>query len=86
MPRPFRVGGGMAVGMIAVLLSLFFFVQYLPGMPAGLIWPYEWVIVLLWWVAGVVLMLRLPSVPASPLAEEELIAATGRSGPPPEPR
>ncbi len=37
MPRPFRVGGGTAVGAIAVLLSLFFFVQYLPGMPAGLV-------------------------------------------------
>jgi APA family basic amino acid/polyamine antiporter len=59
MSRPFRVGGGLAVGVIAVLLSLFFLVQYLPGMPAGLVWPPEWVIVLLWWIAGLVFIFRM---------------------------
>ncbi len=59
MSRPFRVGSGMAVGTIAVLLSLFFLVQYLPGMPAGLVWPPEWVIVLLWWIAGLLFIIRM---------------------------
>lgn len=59
MSRPFRVGSGMAVGVIAVLLSLFFLVQYLPGMPAGLVWPPEWAIVLLWWIAGLVFVFRM---------------------------
>jgi basic amino acid/polyamine antiporter, APA family len=59
MSRPFRVGSGMAVGTIAVLLSLFFLVQYLPGMPAGLVWPPEWVIVLLWWIAGLLFITRM---------------------------
>ena len=59
MSRPFRVGSGMAIGAIAVLLSLFFLVQYLPGMPAGLVWPPEWIIVLLWWIAGVVFVFRM---------------------------
>ena len=59
MSRPFRVGAGMVVGAIAVLLSLFFFVQYLPGMPAGLIWPPEWAIVILWWIAGLIFIFRM---------------------------
>jgi basic amino acid/polyamine antiporter, APA family len=59
MSRPFRVGSGIAVGLIAVLLSLFFLIQYLPGMPAGLVWPPEWVIVLLWWVAGLVFIFKM---------------------------
>jgi len=59
MPRPFRVGRGQLVGIVAVLLSLFFVVQYLPGMPAGLIWPYEWAIVIVWWIAGAIFMFRM---------------------------
>jgi amino acid transporter len=59
MSRPFRVGSGMAVGLIAVLLSLFFLIQYLPGMPAGLVWPPEWVIVLLWWIAGLLFIFKM---------------------------
>jgi APA family basic amino acid/polyamine antiporter len=59
MSRPFRLRAGMAVGSIAVLLSLFFFIQYMPGMPAGLVWPPEWIIVLLWWIAGLVFFFRM---------------------------
>jgi APA family basic amino acid/polyamine antiporter len=56
MERPFRAGRGPIIGIIAVLLSLGIAVQYLPGMPAGLVWPYEWVIVLVWWVFGLIFM------------------------------
>ena len=45
-------------------------------MPAALIWPYEWLILGVWWLAGVVLVLRLPKIPAGENAEDELVAAT----------
>lgn len=79
MPRPFRVSSGPAVGWTAAGLSLGLAVLFLPGMPAALIWPYEWVIVGIWWAAGAVFLLRLPVVAPGPDAEEELLRATGRS-------
>ncbi len=59
MERPFRAGRGPIIGVIAVVLSIGIAIQYLPGMPAGLIWPYEWIIVLVWWVAGLIFMTRM---------------------------
>lgn len=76
MERPFRVSNGTAVGIAAAVLTLGLGILYLPGMPAALIWPYEWLILGFWWLAGVVLVVRLPSVPAGQRAEEELVAAT----------
>jgi amino acid transporter len=76
MPRPFRVAAGPVVGWAAVVLSLGLAVLYLPGMPAALIWPAEWLIVGLWWLIGLWFVLRLPRIPAGPQAEEQLIAAT----------
>ncbi|WP_019119402.1 APC family permease [Brevibacillus massiliensis] len=64
MPRPFCAGKSSAVGVIAVVLSFFLAVLYLPGMPAALVWPYEWVMAIVWWVIGVILMMRLPNTPA----------------------
>ncbi|AOY76828.1 APC family permease [Clostridium formicaceticum] len=52
MARPYKVKRGKAVGFIAVLLSFGMMVLYLPGAPAALIWPYEWMIVLGWTVLG----------------------------------
>lgn len=78
MPRPFRVGAGNTIGVLAVVLSLGLGVQFLPGMPAELTWPYEWVIVGLWWVAGIALVLRLPRTPAGPDAEELLLRAKSK--------
>ncbi|MDF2968586.1 MAG: yhdG 2 [Nocardioidaceae bacterium] len=76
MERPFRVSSGRAVGALAAVLSLGLAVLYLPGMPAALIWPYEWIILGVWWLAGVVLVLRLPNIGAGHDAEERLVAAT----------
>lgn len=76
MERPFRVRSGKAVGVAAAVLSLGLAVLFLPGMPSALIWPYEWIIVGLWWALGVVLLLRLPRVEPGPQAERELVAAT----------
>jgi basic amino acid/polyamine antiporter, APA family len=77
MERPYRVSGGRTVGVLAAALTLGLAVLFLPGMPSALIWPAEWVIFGLWWLAGLVLVLRLPKVAAGPEAEEQLIAATG---------
>ena len=76
MERPFRVSLGRPVGVAAALLTLGLGVLYLPGMPAALVWPYEWLILGAWWLAGVVLVVRLPKIPAGEHAEEELVAAT----------
>lgn len=74
MERPFRVSGGTAVGVSAAVFTLGLGVLYLPGMPAALIWPYEWLILGGWWAAGLVLLLRLPRVGPGPDAERELVA------------
>lgn len=46
MPRPFKVAGGKLVGWLALILSIGLGCLYLPGSPAALIWPYEWIMVL----------------------------------------
>lgn len=52
MLRPFKAGNSNIVGWLAVLLSIGFIILFFPGMPAALIWPYEWVIFAGWWVIG----------------------------------
>lgn len=84
MDRPFRVGSarsplGTVVGVAAAVLTLALLSLYLPGMPAALsIEP--WILFGLWWLLGVVFLLRLPSgVAAGPDAEERLLARLERS-------
>ena len=57
MPRPYRVAAGNWVGWLALLLSLGIGWLYLPGSPAGLVWPYEWAIVGGWALLGLVLFI-----------------------------
>jgi amino acid transporter len=52
MERPFKAGKQNAIGWIALVLCLGFIVLYMPGMPAALIWPYEWVMVAGWILIG----------------------------------
>ncbi len=52
MVRPYKIANGKFVGYTAVILSLAMMYLYMPGAPAALIWPYEWMIVLLWSVLG----------------------------------
>ena len=59
LKRPFRAGSSSVVGWIAVLLSIGFVILYMPGMPAALIWPYEWAIFAGWWVIGGYLMFKM---------------------------
>jgi hypothetical protein len=55
MPRPYRVAAGNWVGWLALVLSLGIGWLYLPGGPAGLVWPYEWAIVGGWSLLGLLL-------------------------------
>ncbi|WP_106496526.1 APC family permease [Lentibacillus sp. Marseille-P4043] len=55
MKRPFKLPGGTTLGWIAVVLAAGISILYMPGMPSALIWPYEWAIVGLWAVLGVIL-------------------------------
>lgn len=64
MNRPYRVPGGYLTGGIALLLTTGFVTLYLPGGPSALLWPYEWLIVLLWSVLGVVLYVLSRDRPA----------------------
>lgn len=54
MERPFKVSYGKPVGFLAVIFSLALVFLYLPGSPAALVWPYEWLIFLGWCALGVV--------------------------------
>ncbi len=58
MDRPFRAGRGPTIGIVAAVLSLGIAIQYLPGMPAGLITP-EWIIVGIWTVVGLIFAIRM---------------------------
>ncbi len=52
MPRPFRVAKGTLSGVAALVLSILLLLLYLPGSPAALAWPYEWLICLGWVALG----------------------------------
>ncbi|MDR2295710.1 MAG: APC family permease [Clostridiales Family XIII bacterium] len=53
LARPYKVKGGMTIGVLAVLVALFFLYLYLPVGPSPLT-PIEWVLVLVWVALGVV--------------------------------
>ncbi len=60
MQRPYRVPFGRLVGAAAFLLSIGIALMFMPLAPAALVWPNEWVIVLGWWILGLVLVLLTP--------------------------
>ncbi|WP_144461252.1 APC family permease [Siminovitchia fortis] len=59
MVRPFKAGKSSAIGWIAIVLSIFFVILYMPGMPAALVWPYEWAIFAGWAILGILLMVAM---------------------------
>ncbi len=59
MPRPYAVRHWRLVGWSALLSSIAIAILYLPGSPAALVWPEEWLIVLGWALLGA-LLLRNP--------------------------
>ncbi|MDH3491066.1 MAG: amino acid permease [Gammaproteobacteria bacterium] len=58
MQRPYRVRNGKLVGYLALLLSVAIAMLYLPWSPAALVWPQEWLIVLVWCALGLLLHRR----------------------------
>ncbi len=52
MERPFRAPGGNALGYFGLVASVAMAALYLPGLPAALTWPVEWVMVIAWFVGG----------------------------------
>ncbi|NHU85649.1 amino acid permease [Kocuria sp. JC486] len=82
MPRPFRIGGrghgGMFIGGLSVLLCAALLSLYIPGMPASLTVP-PYVVFGLWWVLGLVFLVRIPrGIGPGADAESRLIAAKSR--------
>jgi len=59
LPRPYRIPRPGLIGGIALASTAFFILLYLPGSPSALVWPFEWLIVLLWSALGLVFGLRL---------------------------
>lgn len=59
MERPFRAGKSPIFGYLALVLSFGFIALYFPGMPAALIWPYEWVMVGGWFLIGLYFFMRM---------------------------
>lgn len=85
MERPLRVGGrsaagGIAVGVAAVITTACLLALYVPGMPAMLdVQPY--VILGLWWLLGVVFLVRVPGgVAPGEDAEERLLERLAERG------
>lgn len=62
MERPFRVSHPRLVGFGAIALALALISAYLPGSPSALLWPYEWVTILIWTVLGIALYQRYRSM------------------------
>ncbi len=55
MPRPFRAPLGGVLGPVTIVLSLALLALYLPGSPSALVWPHEWIVVLVWIALGAAL-------------------------------
>lgn len=55
MKRPFKLRGGTTIGWIAIVMAGSITILYMPGMPSALVWPYEWAIVGLWAILGIIL-------------------------------
>ncbi|TYR81150.1 APC family permease [Priestia megaterium] len=57
--RPFKAGKTRFIGWLGVLFSTGFIALYMPGMPAALIWPYEWIMVLGWTLLGAYFFIKM---------------------------
>lgn len=54
MHRPFRLNSGKPIGWAAVIMSIGIGILYMPGMPSALVWPSEWIIIVIWAILGIV--------------------------------
>ena len=71
MDRPYLVPGGNMVPYIAVAVSIGFVCLYLPFSPSALIWPEEWLIVVVWAALGVAVYLVGKKLQPPPSREEQ---------------
>ncbi|SNZ17641.1 amino acid/polyamine/organocation transporter, APC superfamily [Terribacillus aidingensis] len=55
LKRPYKIKYWRTIGSGAVVMSFLFLSFYLPGMPAALVWPYEWMMLIGWTIIGLVL-------------------------------
>ena len=51
-----------------VLLAVALLLVFMPGSPGALIWPYEWLMLLLWALLGVVIWYRVARKVSAPPA------------------
>jgi amino acid transporter len=58
LQRPLRLRHGPVLAWCAFVFAAVLGLLYLPGSPSALAWPWEWCLVLLWTVLGVVLYRR----------------------------
>jgi len=56
LQRPYSVRYGTTIGYVAVVSELFFLYWYTPLSSGGLVWPYEWGLVLSWILVGFLLV------------------------------
>lgn len=82
MERPFRTPGGVGTGVVAIVLASGLGMLFLPGLPAALIWPYEWVIFGGWALAGGWLITRIPHVGPGPESHDEMVRVAAKRGMP----
>ncbi|WP_173918205.1 APC family permease [Halobacillus sp. Marseille-Q1614] len=61
MERPFRAAKSPIYGYLALILSFGFITLYMPGMPAALVWPYEWMMIAGWTLLGAFFFIRMRS-------------------------
>ncbi|WP_203361822.1 APC family permease [Bacillus sp. REN10] len=61
LERPFRAGKSPFIGWMSFVLTFGFIILYMPGMPSALIWPYEWLITIGWWIAGFFFAMKMSS-------------------------
>jgi amino acid transporter len=58
LQRPYKVRFGCFVGTLALILSIGLGFLYMPGSPSALLWPQEWIIIILWTLIGTALFLQ----------------------------
>ena len=52
MHRPFKLAHGTFWGWVGIAVSVALACAYLPGSPGALVWPNEWIMLLLWFGVG----------------------------------
>ncbi|MGE5380468.1 MAG: APC family permease [Methylocystaceae bacterium] len=78
LSRPFKVSSGNLIGWLAVIMSVIFGVLYLPWSPGALVWPYEWVMLIIWGAIGVILAIWNKSAYSNVTSQERELLIFGK--------